>query len=134
MKRSILGAAILTLGLALGAGLSGEAKAFSGVTLAVDGGRAANGALLLKVDHKKKHWHRKHWHKDHRRHDRGPGFVINLGGLFAPQPVVPQSNCQQVVRDGYAYGRPAKLASTLCYDQYGRGYIVPGSDQVLQLY
>jgi len=140
MKRSILGAAVLTLGLALGAGLTGEAKAFTGATLAIDGGRAATGALYQQVDHKK-HWkhkkHKKHWHKKHHHnHHGGPSFVFTLGGLLAgPQVFAPaQGNCHPVANDGYVQGRYAKIGSTLCYDQLGRGYVVPGSEHVIHFY
>jgi len=42
-----------------------------------------------------------------------------------PRPVL--GNCQATTGTGYHYGRPAQFGGTMCFDQYGRGYITPGS-------
>lgn len=138
MKRKILGAVIVTFGLALGAGLTGEAKAFAGGTPAIGGGHGWSGAL--QQVHHKKHKHHKHkHHHHHKKHHKG-GFVIHFGnGLFAPRhqggyyPSA-QRDCHGVVKDGYYHGRYAKIGGTMCYDHLGRGYIVEDSRYVIRYY
>jgi hypothetical protein len=62
---------------------------------------------------------------------RGPGFGQGHRGRghgFRPQrgPCHPVS---KIVHD--AYGQPLKIAGTMCYDAYGRSYVVPGSRYVV---
>ncbi|MFQ5774179.1 MAG: hypothetical protein ACE5GS_06665 [Kiloniellaceae bacterium] len=42
-----------------------------------------------------------------------------------PRPVF--THCLPTTGVGYVAGRPAEFGGTMCYDQYRRGYIVPGS-------
>ena len=49
---------------------------------------------------------------------------------YAPPPPVyyaPQQPCRQVNKLEDVEGYTVKMAATLCYDSYGRGYIVQGS-------
>jgi hypothetical protein len=41
--------------------------------------------------------------------------------------------CHATYKDGYDYhGRPARIGGTMCYDRFGRAYIVPGSRYVIR--
>ena len=42
--------------------------------------------------------------------------------------------CHAVTKTDYWYGRKAKIGGTMCYDNYGRGYVVPGSRYVIHYY
>lgn len=69
-------------------------------------------------------------HRQYRRHGghrfggyRSPG----LGHRYFRSP----RGCHPVSRHVYnRFGDPIKLRGTMCYDRYGRGYIVPGSRHV----
>ncbi len=149
MNRTIMGAAILMFGLALGAGLPGEAKAFAGGALVIDGGRGWDGAIQ-QVSHKKKHHHkkkrhhkRKH-HNKHKKHHRS-GVFFSFGNVFGAHDYNRRNyynggyqagprDCHGVVKDGYFHGRYAKIGGTLCYDHRGSGYIVEGTRYLIQYY
>ena len=45
----------------------------------------------------------------------------------APPPRPLLGNCHATTGSGYYNGRPAQFGGTMCYDQYGRGYVNPGS-------
>jgi hypothetical protein len=50
--------------------------------------------------------------------------VIRPGFIAAP--------CQPVIGRGFdQFGRPAKVAATMCYDRFGNGYVVPGSERII---
>ncbi len=42
--------------------------------------------------------------------------------------------CQRVYKSGYWRGRPAQVGGTMCYDEYGNGYIVRGSRYLMHYY
>lgn len=62
---------------------------------------------------------------------RGPGIQREyMGGYSAGH-----GSCHpvsKIVHD--AYGQPLKVAGTMCYDAYGRSYVVPGSRYVMHRY
>ena len=132
MKKHALGAIVLALGLAIGAGLGGEAKAFAGGGLTIE----STGSALQPVHYKKKR--HKHHHHHYKKHRKG-GLVIQFGNVFGGpyayggyRPV--KRECHGVVKNGYFNGRYAKIGGTRCYDHYGRGYIVEGSRYVIHYY
>jgi len=44
-------------------------------------------------------------------------------------------SCRTVSKMGYdAYGNAARIGGTMCYDDYGQGYIVPGSRYIMEVY
>ena len=132
MKKHALGAIVLALGLTVGAGLGGEAKAFAGGALTIENA----GGALQQVHYKKKHHKHHHHHKKHRK----GGFVIHFGNIY-PGPYgrhggykPAHRECHGVVKKGYFNGRYAKIGGTKCYDHYGRGYVVEGSRYVIHYY
>ena len=42
--------------------------------------------------------------------------------------------CHQTSKIGYRHGRKAKIGGTMCYNRYGKGYIVSGSHHVIRYY
>ncbi len=50
--------------------------------------------------------------------------VIRPGFVAAP--------CQPVIGHGFdQFGRRAKVAATMCYDRFGNGYVVRGSEHII---
>ncbi len=85
------------------------------------------------------HRHGGHGHWDH---GRGHGDHRNNFSLFfdfaAPPPraygrsAYGPGRCQPMVQQGWWYGRPAEIGSTLCYDAWGNNYVVDGSAYVIR--
>ncbi len=143
MKRTLIGAAILMFGLALGAGISGEARAFAGGAPVIGGASGWDGAVQ-QVSHKKKHWKHKKHHNNHWNRHRS-GVFITLGNVFGGHNYNRHNynngwhqsgnrNCHGVVNNGYYHGRYAKIGGTVCYDYLGRGFIVEGSRYLIHYY
>ena len=92
--------------------------------------------------HHKHHWHKHHkhhkHHRKHRRHGWGNFFFAFpiVQHSYRQEPVyvqpVPQQraryNCQPTTGTRYINGRMANIGGTFCYDAFGQGYIVPGSE------
>ena len=123
----------LALIFSAGAGWAGSAKIVPG------SGVHSGGQLHSKSrgHHVRKHQFRQHFgvrkrgrkhsrRRHHRQHSRHQG-----AGQFQKYA----SNCRHVSKEGYdTYGRWALIGSTLCYDAYGRSYIVDGSHYVIRYY
>jgi len=45
-----------------------------------------------------------------------------------PPPRLVLGNCKPTTGTGYLNGYPAQFGGTMCFDQFGRGYITPGSE------
>ena len=45
-----------------------------------------------------------------------------------PPPRLVLGNCRPTTGTGYLNGYPAQFGGTMCFDQFGRGYITPGSE------
>ena len=93
--------------------------------------------------------HRYYGHGHYRGHHHGHGAAVVVGAVVGglvlwhllarpvyaaptyyappPPPRLVLGNCQATTGTGYAYGRPALYGGTMCFDQYGRGNITPGS-------
>lgn len=94
--------------------------------------------------HVRVHRHRpaRHFKRRHRRvHRRHTSFSLVIGlppprphyyryapTYYAP-PAPAAGGCLATTGTGYVDGRLAQFAGTMCYDRYGRGYIVPGSQR-----
>ena len=50
---------------------------------------------------------------------------------YAPPPQPAIGNCQPTTGVGYVNGRQAEFGGTMCYDQFGRAYILNGSEYFL---
>jgi len=124
------------------------------VPVAIVGGIAAAyliGKAIEDNHHKKKHY-RGGYHRPHSGYNQGsyhhapPPAPAPAGtgqdefsglaggpGSAAPISSAPVSTgpCRTVYRDGYQNGQPVQIASTLCQDQNGFGYIMPNSERVV---
>lgn len=74
-----------------------------------------------KHRHYKKRHARKHRTKRHDRH--GHGGYGYAGKGYAKHSY----GCHPVSKVKWHHGRKARFGGTMCYDQYGNGYVVPGS-------
>ena len=74
-------------------------------------------------------WDRGDWGRHHGHSDLSLFF-----GFAGPRyyDYGPGPSCQPFVQNGYWYGRPAQIGSTLCYDAWGNSYVVDGSSYVIQ--
>ena len=156
MKRLLLTAAVLTVGLGLVAGGAEAAQ----TSLFASGGSAVQrteSGPIQEVGHKKHrkhhkkhrkhhrkkhHKHHKHWrhhrHGHHHKHQNG-GFFLSFGSRgpivhYGPNHDQYARKCHGVVTDGYFNGRYAKVGGTMCYDRAGNGYIVDGSRYLVHYY
>lgn len=70
-----------------------------------------------------------YWRDKRYRAPRGYGYgpPYAYGGYGPPPPP-----CQTVWRWGRWNGYRAKIGATLCYDAWGRGYVVPGSEYPIE--
>lgn len=83
-----------------------------------------------------------HYQGPHRLHHHGFPFVLGFGrfpGAFPPHPnryYVPNlpRRCQRVINIAYHHGRLAKIGGVMCYDRYGRPYVVAGSRYVIHYF
>ena len=132
----------LTALLACGATAAAQAAVvrsdLTGHSGKIDGG----ARVELTDDHGHRH-HHGHGHGDRDRDwgrrdwDRGGwGRGHSDFSLFfdfaSPRYYATAPSCQPIVQNGYWYGRPAQIGSTLCYDAWGNSYIVDGSAYVIQ--
>ncbi len=62
-------------------------------------------------------------------HDRERRISSGYG-----QGRIKSRNCHRVTKTGYDRGRKAKFGGTMCYDAYGKSYIVRGSRHVIHYY
>jgi hypothetical protein len=81
-------------------------------------------------------------------HREGPGYwrkhghhgvTVHFWKPVAPRPAYyprrVQAACHPVIGRGTDhFGRAAKFGGTMCYDRFGRGYVVPGSRHVIHYY
>ncbi|MGH6620466.1 MAG: hypothetical protein ACREF6_13060 [Alphaproteobacteria bacterium] len=90
----------------------------------------------------KNHGHRGHHrHYSHRRHGHGhwrSGFSVRIWDPYPP-PVIRHYSvarpCHPVVGHGQdQFGRRAKFGGTMCYDRFGNGYVVAGSQHVIHYF
>lgn len=69
------------------------------------------------------------------RHSR---VVVQLWNPYpqpAFQPYVAAAACHPVVGHGVdGFGRRAKFGGTMCYDRFGNGYVVAGSEHVIHYF
>jgi hypothetical protein len=89
--------------------------------------------------------HGGHYYRGHHGHDYTGAIVLGtlagvlvLGHLlsrpvyYAPPPPPPPrlaiGNCLPTTGVGYVNGRQAEFGGTMCYDQFGRAYILNGSE------
>ena len=88
-----------------------------------------------------------HYGYRHHGHGHGHGAIVVgalVGGLILghlltrpayaapryyapPPPRLVLGGCRSTTGTGYLNGRPALFGGTMCYDQYRRGYVTPGS-------
>ena len=88
------------------------------------------------------HRHHGHHHGHHGLHRHGFHFGYGIAGIlgaFRPHPhryyaPVYRLRCHPVITTEFRYGRLAEIGGTLCYDRFGRAYIVPGSRYVIRYY
>jgi hypothetical protein len=129
--------------LAIGIGAAGvPATVEAGDDHRRHGGRGFHG-------HQKHFKHGHHGRGDFRRHHgyrhhgyRHPGHSGVVVHIWRPQPHVPAVQhhwvtrpCHPVVGHGLdAYGRQAKFGGTMCYDRFGNGYVVAGSQHVIHYF
>ncbi len=62
--------------------------------------------------------------RDDRYYGRPVAYAPPPQAYYAPQP---QQSCRQVNKLEDVEGYTVKMAATMCYDSYGRAYIVQGS-------
>lgn len=82
-----------------------------------------------------------HRHHSHRRHGHGhwnSGFSVRIWDPYPP-PVIRHYSvarpCHPVVGHGQdQFGRRAKFGGTMCYDRFGNGYVVAGSQHVIHYF
>ena len=98
------------------------------------------------------HYKYGHYKRGHHGHGYGGAVVVGalVGGLvlghlltrpayyappprpyYAPPPRPALGNCLPTTGTGYLYGRPALYGGTMCYDPYGRAYILRGSEHFI---
>lgn len=90
--------------------------------------------------------HDGHWYRGRVYHPRpvpyryhGPRQVRVVIRAWHPYPYRPlirpgfvAAPCQPVIGHGFdQFGRPTKVAATMCYDGFGNGYIVRGSERII---
>lgn len=64
------------------------------------------------------------------RHPGYSGYAThgNYAGYPANNYVSQPNGCRQVYKNTYdEYGNPQQIGGTMCYDNYGQGYVVEGS-------
>jgi hypothetical protein len=88
-----------------------------------------------------KHGHFRRHHGHHRQfHKRSHhGFAVHVWRPNLHAPVVHHHwvtrACHPVVGHGLdAFGRQAKFGGTMCYDRFGNGYVVAGSQHVIHYF
>ena len=127
--------AAFVVGLALifsaGAGWAGSAK------IVIGSGLHSSGQLHSKSrghhirKNRFRHSFRFGKQRQRQRHRRNRHSQAGRHGVGNFQNYA--SRCRHVSKDGYdVYGRPALIGGTLCYDAYGRSYIVDGSRYVIR--
>jgi len=120
---------VATATLALGIGAAG----LPAVAEAGDDHRHRGGGHRFQGHHHNPHHHYRHHHGY-----RHSGVVVHLWNPY-PRPVIHHypvaTACHPVVGHGQdAYGRRAKFGGTMCYDRFGNGYVVAGSEHVIHYF
>lgn len=90
-----------------------------------------------KFKHHGHHRHHAYRHKHYRHGHWHSGFSIRIWEPYRPAPVIRYypavRACHPVVGHGLdQFGRRAKFGGTMCYDRFGNGYVVAGSQHVIQ--
>lgn len=96
--------------------------------------------------HRKKS-HRKHHKKHHGKHHYGHGGKHHNGdhgghrsrnhlkhAYGYGRKHYRQAGCHPISKEGYWYGRYGLIGGTMCYNHYGRGYVVDGSRYLIHYY
>lgn len=115
--------------------------------LLASAGPALAGHKNHKGNHHKQHYGHKHGHnyghrhhRKHRRHGWNSSFFFAfplvqqrsypVSQAYVQPTPAPRArfNCQPTTGTRYINGRPATVGGTYCYDAYGQGYVVPGSE------
>ena len=124
---------LVLLALTLSFGYSAPSSA-GGITIHFGSGHHYEQRRDHAHSHRKHHHPRRH-HRQHRQHGhfRGHGHRFHRR-RFGPRHFgrAARRPCEQVVRtivDRAGYSR--RVGGTMCFDDYGRGYIVPGSRYVI---
>lgn len=118
------------------------------VPVAIVGGIAAAYLIGKAIDnkHNKKHHYKGGYSPSHGGYNQGTyhrappapapqasgsGDYSGLAGGPNTSARVSTGPCRTVYRDGYQNGQHVQIASTLCHDQNGFGYIMPNSERVV---
>ena len=128
---------IATAALAVGIGAIGlPAAAEAGDDHRRHGGHHGHHKYKHHGHHKHHSYHRHHGHRHH-GHWRS-GFSVRIWDPYPP-PVIRHYSvvrpCHPVVGHGQdRFGRPAKFGGTMCYDRFGNGYVVAGSQHIIHYF
>ena len=76
---------------------------------------------------KRHHYRRDHYHAPRRHYSHRPAPRHHSYTRHG-------SGCHSVSKSGYHHGRPAQIGGTMCYDAYGKPYVVSGSRYVMHYY
>lgn len=110
---------------------------------------SAKEAGLVKVHHFKRHHAKRHHFKRHhakRHHFKRHHFKRHKGhhakrrhfhrrphhGHFSRHGYAARGGCHEVTKVGHRHGQKALIGGVMCYDGYGRGYVVKGSRYVIR--
>jgi hypothetical protein len=123
---------IASAALALGVGAVGIPAAEAG-----DDHRHHGGHHRYKQHHGHNKHHGHHRHHAHRHGHWHSGFSVHVWN--PPPPAVRYypavRPCHPVIGHGVdQFGRRAKFGGTMCYDGYGNGYVVAGSQHVIHYF
>jgi hypothetical protein len=124
-----------------------SAKFIATASLALGIGAFCIPAAEAGDDHRRHgfhgHHHRHHGHHRHHAHRHHghwrSGVTVHVWDAFPPRPVIRHvpavRACHPVIGQGFdRFGRRAKFGGTMCYDGYGNGYIVAGSQHVIHYF
>lgn len=119
-KHMSAGVGLLVIALSLSAPLAAK-SIHTGISVHIGSGH-------YRIHGKVHRGHGLHRHHRHFQRHRGHRFRGHRSAGFGHRYFRSPRGCHPVSRYVYnRYGDLVKVRGTMCYDQFGRGYVVPGS-------
>jgi len=104
-------------------------------------GPAQAGERYWRGHHHGHYGHHGHRHSNYGAYAAGAfgtGLVLGMvlsrpwpAPVYVAAPPRARYDCRPTTGTGWAAGRPALFGGTFCYDQYGNGYVVAGSEYLI---